>query len=234
MPEHFADDAREVAAAFAHELNQPLGSVANLLRGMRCRVASGRIEPEEIHEMLGRAIRLNSFAADVVKGMREFVTARRPHREVLELASLAGDSLALLESEVRHHDIVVQVPPAQPRALIRGNRTMLIQVFVNLIRNAIEALAEQPRQGRRLRIEVCRHGQAWHVGVADSGKGVAEGENPFAPFVTGKAGAIGVGLNISRSIVERHGGSLWYEQNRDGGLTFWAALAAEEDRRTES
>lgn len=234
MPDHFADEARDLAVAFAHELNQPLGSVANLLRGMRRRVASGRIEPDELNEVLGRAIRLNAFAAEVVAGMREFVTARRPRRGPVDLEAVAADSLILLESEIRRQGVTVDGPCVQGRALIRGHRTMLQQVLVNLIRNAVEAMAEQSRAERRLRLGIDRQGAGWHVWISDSGRGLAEGQDPFTPFVTGKAGAIGVGLNISRSIVERHGGLLWYEPNPDGGMTFRMALPGDSCPEAES
>jgi two-component system sensor histidine kinase/response regulator len=207
----------------AHELNQPLSAVTNYIRAGQMLVERG--EAEKLRTTLARAGEQTARAGQIIQRLRAFVkkgeTERRVEgvRETIEEAQM----LALVDVGQRAASIVINLEPGLPSALI--DKVQIQQVLLNLIRNAIEAMADSPR--REIVISAApADGDMIEIQVADSGPGLAPEvrERLFQPFTTTKAHGMGVGLSICRSIVEAHGGRLWAADNPGGGTLFCFTL----------
>ena len=218
----------EMASMLAHELNQPIGSIANLVRGLKARLDRGALDPRTAGEALQKASEQALYASGVIQRIRSFVEARQPRVEPLDLARLARCTLDLLDWEIARDKVEagVDLPPDLPRGL--GDEVMIQQVLVNLARNALDAM----RGGsavRRLTLSARAADGRVELRIADTGPGVSDeaAARLFSPFYSTKAGGMGVGLGICRSIVEIHAGRLWFSRNPDGvGSTFHLALPA--------
>ena len=215
----------EVGSVLAHELNQPIGAVANLLRGLRLRVArraqDDAAAAEEL-QAIERAIDQVMFAARVIQRIREFTHARAPQLEVLDLARLLRASASLLDWDWQRTGVALELDvPAAPLE-VRGDATMLQQVVANLMRNALDALREHPPAAPRVVLALRRQGEEAIVSIADNGAGMTEQAEArlFVPFTSSKPTGLGIGLSICRSFVELHQGRLWFSRNDDGGCTF--------------
>ena len=208
----------EMAATLAHELNQPIGSVLNFLNGCVSRLERGAAQRDELLGALIEARQQCERAAAIITRIREFVRSREPKMTEVRIDALFKAVVALLESEIRLNriEVAIEVPPDLPGVL--ADPVMIEQVTHNLTKNAIEAMRQQ--SGRRaLTLSACVDPSGLvEAAVRDTGHGVAEGarEQLFSPFFTTKADGLGIGLNICRSMMEFHGGSLHYSQPRDG------------------
>jgi len=219
----------ELTASIAHEVNQPLGAmVANAAACTRWLAA----EPPEI----GKTRRvLESIAADgrraseVIGRIRALVKRQAPQKTLLEVNQKIRDVLALSERELRNHRIVLETHLAEGLPPVAGDRVQLQQVFLNLIVNAIEAMSTVPDRTRQLTIVSQRDGPSGvMVDVRDSGIGLdaERAEHLFDAFYTTKAEGMGIGLSISRSIIEAHGGHLSAQPNAPHGAVFRIWLPA--------
>jgi two-component system, LuxR family, sensor kinase FixL len=223
----------EMATTLAHELNQPIGAIANLLRGIRARMQNpgGAEDSGELLQAIGTATEQALFASRIIARIRQYTQSHQPRRDAVDLQKLAQSTLALLDWELKRDGVVagLTVEPAETRACAcLGDEVMLEQVLVNLIRNAIEAMrTSQPAQ-RRLNLAVRRRGGEIELDVSDRGCGVSERaeKDLFVPFVSTKPTGMGIGLSICRSFMELHQGRLWFTRNDAGGATFHIALPA--------
>ncbi len=221
----------EMAATLAHELNQPIGSLLNYLNGCLLRLARGPVATDELQGALNEARIQCERAAAIITRIREFVRTREPKMTLLDLGETFAAVLGLLESELRVHliEASLQVAPELPR--VRADRVMLEQVVHNLAKNAIEAMRQQAGV-RRLELSARINAEAMvEVVVLDSGPGVLASarDQLFSPFFTTKPDGLGIGLNICRSMVEFHGGSLYYSHPAEGGSRFCFTLPAGSD-----
>jgi C4-dicarboxylate-specific signal transduction histidine kinase len=216
----------EMAATLAHELNQPIGSLLNYLNGCLRRIERGDASANDLLGAMLEARQQCERAAAIITRIREFVRTREPTMVPLALGDVFASVLALLEAEVRQHRIqaTIDVPEALPAVL--ADRVMIEQVVHNLAKNAIEAMRHQTRaRTLRLQARLLPEGLV-QTTVRDSGPGIAQSARGqlFSPFFTTKADGLGIGLNICRSMVEFHGGSLSYELPPEGGCLFGFAL----------
>ena len=217
-----------LASALAHELNQPLTAVANYCETARDLLA-GSLDAEMIEtlrEALDEAARQSVRAGQIVRRLRDFITHGQTERRVESLPRLINEANALALVGSREHGIEVQVDldPAAKSVLV--DRIQIQQVLVNLIRNAIDAMAGG--RVRLLGISTKREGEgSIRVTVSDTGSGIGEAvaAQLFQPFVTSKEGGMGIGLSICRTIIEAHGGRIWFEPGRRGGTLFHFTLA---------
>ena len=217
-----------LASALAHELNQPLTAVANYCETARDLLAGPLDEDtiETLREALDDAARQSVRAGQIVRRLRDFITHGQTERRVESLPRLINEANALALVGSREHGIEVQVEldPAARSVLV--DRIQIQQVLVNLIRNAIDAMAGS--RVRLLGISTKREGGGWvRVTVSDTGSGISEAvaAQLFQPFVTSKEGGMGIGLSICRTIIEAHGGRIWFEPGRRGGTVFHFTLA---------
>ena len=212
----------EMASALAHELNQPLSAIANLLTGSRRLIDRGReADQAKVRDAIDRAAAQALRAGDVIHRMRDFVRRGASQREVESLSKVVEEAsaLALIGEKERQVDVRLQLSPAADTVF--ADRVQIQQVLLNLIRNGIDAMQDMPR--RELVIASDLTDEGWtQVSVADTGAGIADDvlEKLFQPFMTTKPQGMGVGLSISRSIIEAHGGKIWAQANPRGGAIF--------------
>ncbi|MBV8416278.1 MAG: GHKL domain-containing protein, partial [Verrucomicrobia bacterium] len=183
---------------------------------------------DEAREAIRRILRDGSRAGDVTKRIRALFTKTPAAKERLDINEAIGEVVALAGSEMRRNQVILQMALATDLPPIVGDRVQLQQVVLNLILNGIEAMSTVPDRPRELVIRTQRGENEGEVCVAvqDSGIGLDPSslEQIFDAFHTTKPGGMGLGLSISRSIIEGHGGRLWAEPNRDRGATFQFTL----------
>jgi len=212
----------EMASTLAHELNQPLSAIANLLTGSRRLIDRGReADQVKVRDAIDKAAAQALRAGDVIHRMRDFVRRGASQREPASLSKLVEEAsaLALIGEKERQVDVRLSLDPAADNVF--ADRVQIQQVLLNLIRNGIDAMEDQPRRELVISSDLTEEGVA-QVSVADSGGGIADDvlEKLFQPFMTTKPQGMGVGLSISRSIIEAHGGRIWAEANPRGGTIF--------------
>lgn len=211
----------EMASALAHELNQPLSAIANYLSGAKRLLERAGIEEPRAREALEKATDQALRAGEIIRRLRDFLARGEGERRVEQLPKLVQEACALALVGAKEHSVRVQYDLAREAGAVLVDRVQIQQVILNLVRNAIDAMAEHPRRDLLIRTEVVEDGMAM-VSVADTGPGVDESAAArlFQPFVTTKPSGMGVGLSISRTIVEAHGGHIWTEPNPGGGAIF--------------
>jgi PAS domain S-box-containing protein len=219
----------ELTASIAHEVNQPLGAmVANAAACARW-LAAQPAEIEKTRKALDSIAADGRRASDVIGRIRALVKRDAPRKLVLDINRKVRDTVALTEQELRRQGIVLELRLADGLPDVEGDRVQLQQVLLNLIVNAIEAMAAVDGRPRVLTI-VSRRDDADSVvvEVRDSGVGLDAGrvERLFEAFYTTKSEGIGIGLSISRSIVEAHGGNLSAAPNSPHGAVFKLSLPA--------
>lgn len=212
----------EMASALAHELNQPLTAIANYAALSIRRLAAPPIDPAALRDLLGKMQEQALRAGEIVWHIRDFAKKRAPSREPLALDTLVREVLTLAEIEARSSGVCIAFTVRSPLPKAQADRLQIEQVLLNLIRNAIDAMADTPGE-RRLGIEASvDEGGQLQLAVSDCGHGLGgiDMDELFAPFHTTKPDGMGIGLAICRSIVEAHGGRIWAESNPEGGATF--------------
>jgi predicted ATPase/signal transduction histidine kinase len=218
----------EMVASIAHEVNQPLaGIVTNANASLRW-LAGDTPNLDEAREAIRRIVRDGNRAGDVTKRIRALFTKTRAAKESMDINEAIGEVVVLAGSEMRRNQVVLQLELAADLPRIMGDRVQLQQVVLNLILNGIEAMSTVQDHRRELVIrtqrgegedEIC-------VAVKDSGIGLdpTNRERIFDAFHSTKPDGLGMGLSISRSIIESHGGRLWAVSNDGPGATFQFTL----------
>jgi two-component system, LuxR family, sensor kinase FixL len=229
----------EMATTLAHEINQPIGAAANLLRGSVMRIqrhladneaASPRkkqaLDPAPLLQALQRATEQVLFASRVIARIREYTHAHTPQRLPVNIVNLLKDCVSLLDWETEREHIRVELKCDGLALWTLADEVMLQQLFVNLMRNAIDAMRANPIDQRHLSIHARPEGPQLEITVCDTGSGLSEQaeQTLFVPFVSSKPTGTGIGLNICRSFVELHQGRLWFTRNEGLGTSFHAAL----------
>jgi PAS domain S-box-containing protein len=216
----------ELTASIVHEVNQPLAAIATngeaALRFLR------RTEPDlqEVHEALVGMIGDSRRASDVIQRVRALCRKSDLQLVQLGIGELIDDSLLLMQREVRDHRVSLQRDLPSNLPLVLGDRVQLQQVIINLMMNAIEAMASVTERPRNLVIRSRQDGDHVLVAVQDAGTGIDPDriDRLFGSFYTTKPGGLGMGLSICRSIIEAHGGKLWASSNAGPGATFQFTL----------
>jgi signal transduction histidine kinase len=217
----------ELAASIAHEVNQPLaGIVTNANASLRW-LAAPSPNLDEAREAIQRIVRDGSRAGQVVGRIRALSEKRRVARESFDINVAVQEIVALIGGELQRNHVVLQMDLALDLPLVIGDRVQLQQVVMNLILNGVEAMRTIAEHERNLVIRTeCRQDDEVRVALQDSGVGLdpKTQEQIFDAFYTTKPSGLGMGLAISRSIVENHGGRLWAIPNQGPGSTFCFTL----------
>jgi C4-dicarboxylate-specific signal transduction histidine kinase len=218
-----------MAGRLAHELNQPLTAITNYAQGCANRLKNGRIEQTELHSVLELIRNAALRAGEIVDRLRSFVRRKGPNQTTVSIPALLERVMDLIEAELRHSGVRVELDLPKHLPPVLADDLQLEQVFLNLIRNALESMADTPSAERALRIVgKLNDGHEIEVRICDSGVGIepAVSERMFEPFYSTKPQGLGMGLPISRSIVDWHGGRLSAETSSDRGSCFRVNLPA--------
>jgi two-component system sensor kinase FixL len=217
----------EMASTLAHELNQPLSAISNYLKGSRRLLEGSRDEKSAtMRDALEKAADQAVRAGQIIRRLRDFVSRGESERRVENITKLVEEASALALVGVKDRGIRVQFQFDPAVDLVLADRVQIQQVLLNLIRNAMDAMESSPSRDLTVSITPVENGYV-RISVADSGSGIAPevAEQLFQPFITTKRQGMGVGLSISRTIVEAHGGRIWVEPNPSGGTIFHFTLA---------
>ena len=213
----------ELAASIAHETNQPLAAIVADASACLNWLAAADPDLEQVRDVLNAIVAEGHRAGDVIQRIRQLATKTDPCRGPLDLNDVIRGVIPLILTEVRHHQVSLrtELAPALPSAL--GDRIQIQQVIINLMINGIEAMTPVTDRTRELVIRSRAHdGNQLLVTVEDAGIGIdaANLDQLYDAFFTTKPGGMGMGLSISRSIIEGHGGRLWATPNPTHGTTF--------------
>jgi PAS domain S-box-containing protein len=221
----------ELAGTLAHEINQPLSAIMSNAQAAKRYLDAPAPDIEEVKEILHDIVKEDARAGEVINRLRALLKKAKVEFEPLELNSIFREVIGLLRSDVVIRDVKIftELDPQLP--LIRGDRIQLQQVALNLMMNAFESVTGHPREERRVLIRTSQRDSQVLAAVTDSGKGIPAGETEevFKPFYTTKPLGLGMGLSISRTIINRHQGRIWVENNYDGGATFYFSLPVPAD-----
>lgn len=213
----------EMASALAHELNQPLSAIANYLKGSRMLLAREEVPHAKVAEAVDRAAIEALRAGDIIRRLRDFVARGETERAVESLPKLVEEASALALVGAKEHGIRVRYEFSPEVDLVLADKVQIQQVVLNLVRNAVDAMVEADGERRELIVAIEPDGtELAQVLVADTGPGINPevAEQLFQPFITTKRTGMGVGLSISRTIVEAHGGRIEASANPGGGARF--------------
>lgn len=218
----------EMASALAHELNQPLAAISNYMKGSR-RLLSAGPDPDipKIENAMDRAAEQAIRAGQIIRRLRDFVARGESEKRVESVSKLIEEAGALGLTGAREQGVQLRFNLNPEHDLVLVDRVQIQQVLVNLFRNALEAMAHSPRRDLVVSNTAVDDDMV-EIEVSDTGSGFADDvkANLFQTFFTTKDTGMGVGLSISRSIIEAHGGRMWAESNPSGGATFRFTLPA--------
>jgi two-component system, LuxR family, sensor kinase FixL len=212
----------EMASALAHELNQPLSAIANYLKGSRRLLEEGTDERlTTLREAVDRAAEQAMRAGQVIRRLRDFVARGDSERRVEDVKKLVEEASALALVGIKDKGVRVRFELSPRTDFVLADKVQIQQVLLNLMRNAIDAMEETDRRELVIATTPAPDNMV-EISVADTGAGIAPeiAAQLFQPFVTSKRQGMGVGLSISRTIVEAHGGSITPRPNPGGGTVF--------------
>lgn len=209
----------EMSSMLAHELNQPLAAIGNFARGMARRIEAGRLEPQALLAAGNDIAEQAQRASGIMQRIRGFVGKRAVRRERLDLRATLEGAVALFSSmQTQPPAIELEWDPRARSPWVHADRLQVDQVLLNLMKNALDAMAALPPAQRRVVLAAAPDGEHYRVCVSDNGSGVdaAARHRLFEPFFTTKPDGVGLGLAICKRAVEAHGGRLWAEPGPDG------------------
>lgn len=218
----------EMASAIAHEINQPLTAIANYTSACVRMLRAGKMGEEEALGAMQRVAAEAERAGEIVRKMRGFVRGEESQIGAVDTAFLVAEVLRLAGPEARQSQVALETDCPTPAPQVLADSIQIQQVLLNLVRNAVEAINSAECEERRVRIRTRADGEGGvEITVSDTGPGLdAEGlEKVFDAFFTTKADGIGIGLALSRSIADAHGGRLWASSDARGA-TFHLRLPA--------
>lgn len=220
----------EMASAIAHELNQPLAAIRNFARGMARRITAGRLEPAPLLDGTNEIVAQSERAASIIRNIRAFAQKRASEQKSLDLIAVLGEAIALFTSTHPLARVIWQPDATQPAKVI-ADPVKIQQVMLNLLKNALDAQQTAGHAQEPIEVRFREEAGAYLVTVRDAGCGLKPEQfaHLFEPFFTTKPEGLGLGLSLSKGIIESLGGTLSAVTNDDNaGLTVWFSLPREE------
>jgi PAS domain S-box-containing protein len=223
----------EMASGLSHELNQPLAAIVAYVDACLELVESGKMDNQQLAVVLRSVSSQAERAGQIIHRLRRMIKRSQPIRAQMSVNDAVREIVVLLESETRQADVTVDLEMTDGLPDAAADFLQVQQVVQHLVRNGLEAMADAPPEQRRLTITT-RQTSAGEVEIAirDLGRGLAgtSTEQLFEPFFTGKSSGLGLGLSISRTIVEAHGGRIWMTPNATHGVTARFTLPVDEQK----
>jgi signal transduction histidine kinase len=195
----------------------------------------GECDLDELAEIMAEIVADTKRGGQVIQNLRELYREQKGEYQPVDINTVVAETVKLLNSEFIAHKIVVTTDTAQPVPPVDGNRIQIQQVLVNLIMNAVQAMAETPRDELDLSIETSSDATEVGVSVEDCGDGIDPEKigTIFEPLATWKPGGTGMGLSISNSIIRAHGGRMWAENRPEGGARVGFSLPVLSEEKPE-
>lgn len=222
--------AGEMASGLAHELNQPLGAIRTYTETCLLLIDSGQLEREALAKTMEKVAAQAQRAGEIIYRLRKLVRKAEPYRNAVNINTLIQEVIRLLELEAHHQEVRIRLELDEALPVVFADAIQIQQVVLNLVRNAIEAMSGSQTEAEELTIRTTGDGSdVLEVTVSDTGPGLSSEEmgKLFMPFFTTKPTGMGLGLSISKSIIEAHKGNLWVTPNPDRGITFHFSLPYE-------
>jgi two-component system sensor histidine kinase DctS len=216
----------EMASTIAHELNQPLSAIASYTTGCLNLLDGAEVPRGDLQEVLRKTAQQTQRAGRIIRRVHDFVRKSEPTRTPVRMNGVVEEAVGFADAEARKRRVRIQARLADDVPDVHGDPILLQQVVLNLLRNAMDAMAATPPASREIRVATEARDGSVTVAISDRGCGIPEELRGklFEPFFTTKAEGMGMGLNICRSIMELHRGRVWAEPNPGGGTVFSFSL----------
>jgi C4-dicarboxylate-specific signal transduction histidine kinase len=220
-----------LTSSIGHELGQPLGSIMYNAQALQMMVSANRASSDTVGEIVSDIQAQGVRATQIIERHRTMLKSRQLDKKPIDLRTVIDETLALVAHDMTARQVSVAVKQSSSPCVIDGDQVLLQQVLMNLVLNAMDAMADTPPARRHVTIGSDVRATQVDVSVRDTGPGLPEEVigTLFTPFVTTKANGLGIGLTIVWSIVDAHGGTIVARNNPEGGATFTVTL-----RRSES
>jgi signal transduction histidine kinase len=218
--------AGELTGAIAHEINQPLGAILANADAGDLMLDSGTDRRGELRAILADIRRDDLRASAVIQRLRDLLGNQKFERKELDLNELVSDLESIMRAEARRRGVALEIRRAPESLAIMGDRVQMQQVLINLVLNAMDAVSDESEGRRTVVVSVVKGERGAVLAVRDRGRGIAPEHRTklFESFFTTKRNGMGLGLSITRTIVEAHGGRIWAESGPDEGTVFQAEL----------
>jgi signal transduction histidine kinase len=226
-----------LTASIAHEVNQPLTAILSNLQGLARLLSEGNLKPALASAAVRDTIEDTKRAAEIVRRLRSMFKGDETRKVAIDISPLTQEVVDLVGSEAAVREITLRIDDSPVLPSVVGDRLQIQQCVLNLLMNALDATAQTKSGPRKVTIRIAREKTEWiGVSVRDTGAGVdpSVANRMFEPFVTTKTEGMGLGLLVTRSIVENHGGRIWFTPNQGGGSTFTFTLPIAQEGRARA
>lgn len=222
--------AGEMASGLAHEINQPLSAIVTYAQGGLELVRRGKTDSDQLLEVLEKVVGQALRGSEIIHHLRDFVRKQETHRRPLDVNVLIREVMDLVAPQAQKCRVQIRLELTEPLPSVFADNIQIQQVVLNLVQNGIEALCGAGTEPRELIIGTAQpENDAIEVTVSDNGPSLSPDDlnKLFLPFFTTKTNGMGLGLSITKSIIEAHGGQIWANPNPDRGIAFHFTLPSQ-------
>ncbi len=213
-------------ASMAHELKQPLTAILNYTQACSRLVQAGEVDVPELVNALDQASQQAERAAELVQHLRRVAVPTKLQVSTVSIDAVIREAVRLVEGELQNAKVELELRFSESAPVVQADPVQIRLVLLNLLRNAIEAMAKSPAKGRVITVRTIHRSADVEVAVRDTGEGLSVDvvRNLFEPYQTTKPQGMGLGLTLCRAIVQAHGGRIWAKPHAERGSTFYFTL----------